>query len=135
MRHLPIKRVISLAAGILLALWVLALMIHMQGASQAALHSAARDRAQALVAYAARDMRRWIKEDKESELERLAQSLHETEEMRDQAIVWLVSREAELGNQISQTEAELRAAMEGLREARQEAEEMRAYIERMHANG
>ena len=69
-----------------------------------------------------------------SELERLAQSLHETEEMRDQAVVWLETREAELGNQISQTEAELRAAMEGLREARQEAEEMRAYIERMHAN-
>ena len=31
-------------------------------------------------------------------------------------------------------EAELRAAMEGLRDARHEAEEMRAYIERMHAN-
>ena len=71
MRHLPIKRVISLAAGILLGLWVLVLLIHMQGESQAALHSAARERAQALVAYAARDMRRWIKEDKESELERL----------------------------------------------------------------
>ena len=28
-----------------------------------------------------------------------------------------------------------RAAMEGLRDARHEAEEMRAYIERMHANG
>ena len=75
MRHLPIKRVISLAAGILLGLWVLVLLIHMQGESQAALHSAARDRAQALVAYAARDMGRWIKEDKESELERLAQDL------------------------------------------------------------
>jgi prophage endopeptidase len=40
-----------------------------------------------------------------------------------------------LMNQISQTEAELRAAMEGLRDARQEAEEMRAYIERMHGRG
>ncbi len=74
-RHLPIKRVVSLAAGVLLGLWVLVLLIHMQGESQAALHAAARDRAQALVAYAARDMRRWIKEDKESELERLAQDL------------------------------------------------------------
>ena len=83
MRHLPIKRVISLAAGILLGLWVLVLMIHMQGASQAALHSAARDRAQALVAYAARDMRRWIKEDKESELERLAQDLAAEPEILD----------------------------------------------------
>jgi hypothetical protein len=35
---------------------------------------------------------------------------------------------------INQTEAELRAAMEGLRDARAESEEMRAYIERMHAN-
>ena len=38
-------------------------------------------------------------------------------------------------NHISQTEAELKAAMGGLRDARHEAEEMRAYIERMHANG
>jgi len=69
-----------------------------------------------------------------AELDRLAQSLHEAEEMRDQAIVYLESREAELMNQIAQTEAELRAAMEGLRDARHEAEEMRAYIERMHAS-
>lgn len=68
------------------------------------------------------------------EMDRLAQSLHEAEEIRDQAIVYLESREGELMNQIAQTEAELRAAMEGLRDARHEAEEMRAYIERMHAN-
>ncbi len=68
------------------------------------------------------------------EMDRLAQSLHEAEEMRDQAILYLESREEELTNQIAQTEAELRAAMEGLRDARQEAEEMRDYIERMHAN-
>jgi prophage endopeptidase len=69
-----------------------------------------------------------------AEMDRLAQSLHETEEMRDQAILYLEQREGELNNQIAQTEAELRAAMEGLRDARHEAEEMRAYIERMHAN-
>ena len=69
-----------------------------------------------------------------AEMDRLAQSLHEAEEMRDQAIVYLESREGEVMNQIAQTEAELRAAMEGLRDARHEAEEMRAYIERMHAN-
>ena len=68
-----------------------------------------------------------------AEMDRMAQSLHEAEEMRDQAIVYLESREGELMNQIAQTEAELRAAMEGLRDARHEAEEMRAYIERMHA--
>jgi phage shock protein A len=70
-----------------------------------------------------------------AEMDRLAQSLHEAEEMRDQAIIYLEQREAELMNQIVQSEAELRAAMEGLRDARHEAEEMRAYIERMHANG
>lgn len=68
------------------------------------------------------------------ELDNLAKSLHEAEEMRDQAILYLEQREAELSNQIGQTEAELRAAMEGLREARHEAEEMRAYIERLHAS-
>ena len=70
-----------------------------------------------------------------AEMDKLAQSLHEAEEMRDQAIIYLEQREGELMNQISQTDAELRAAMDGLRDARQEAEEMRAYIERMHANG
>ena len=67
------------------------------------------------------------------ELEQMAQSLHEAEEMREQAITYIEQRESELTNQISQTEAELRAAMDGLRDARHEAEEMRAYIERMHA--
>ena len=74
-RHLPIKRALSLGAGILLGCWVLGVLIHMQGESQASLHNEARSRAQALVAYAARDMKRWIKEDKSSELERLARDL------------------------------------------------------------
>ena len=59
------------------------------------------------------------------ELDRMAQALHEAEETRDQAITYLQQREAELTNQLTQCEAELRAAMEGLREARQEAEELR----------
>jgi prophage endopeptidase len=67
------------------------------------------------------------------EVENLAQQLHEAEETRDQALYYMETREAELTSQIAQTEAELRAAMDGLREARQEAEEMRAYIERMHS--
>ncbi|MFB0722357.1 MULTISPECIES: AhpA/YtjB family protein [Aeromonas] len=83
MRHLPIKRVLSLGAGILLGLWVLGVLIHMQSESQASLHSEARNRAQALVAYAARDMKRWIKEDKNSELERLAQDLAAEPEILD----------------------------------------------------
>lgn len=64
------------------------------------------------------------------ELDRMAQSLHEAEETRDKAITYLQQREAEITNQLSQTEAELRATMDGLRVARQEAEEMRDYIER-----
>ncbi len=64
-----------------------------------------------------------------TELEEMAKALHEAEETRDQAITYMQHREAELSNQITQTEAELRAAMEGLREARQEAEELRAYVE------
>ena len=67
------------------------------------------------------------------ELEQMAQALHEAEEQRDQAVAYVESREAELTNQINQTEAELRAAMDGLRDARHEAEELRAYIERMQA--
>ena len=67
------------------------------------------------------------------EMDRLAQSLHEAEEMREQAITYIEQRESELTNQISQTEAELRAAMDGLRDARHEAEELRNYIERMNA--
>ena len=66
------------------------------------------------------------------ELERMAQELHEAEETRDQAITYLQEREAELTNQLAQTEAELAAAMDGLRDARHEAEELRAYIEKIH---
>ena len=67
-----------------------------------------------------------------SELDKMAQALHEAEEQRDQAVTYFQQREAELTNQHSQTEAELRAAMDGLREARHETEELRAYIERIN---
>ncbi|MBY6049265.1 prefoldin subunit 3 [Vannielia litorea] len=69
------------------------------------------------------------------ELDKMAQSLHEAEETRDQAIAYLQQREAELTNQLSQTEAELTAAMDGLRDARREAEELRSYIERHQQAG
>ena len=65
------------------------------------------------------------------ELDQMAQSLHEAEETRDQAITYLQQREAEMTNQLSQTEAELRAAMDGLREARYEAEQLRTHLERV----
>lgn len=64
------------------------------------------------------------------QLEKMSQELHEAEETRDQAITYLQQREAELTNQLAQAEAELSAAMEGLREARSEAEEYRGYAER-----
>lgn len=64
-----------------------------------------------------------------ADLERMSQELHEAEETRDQAITYLQQREAELTNQLTQTEAELRAAMEGLRDARREAEELRMRYE------
>ncbi len=75
-----------------------------------------------------------VSEDDIGELDNMAQQLHEAEETRDQAIAYVQSRESELTNQLNQTEAELRAAMDGLRDARQEAEEMRGYIERMNAS-
>ncbi|MFT3690537.1 hypothetical protein [Paenirhodobacter sp.] len=64
------------------------------------------------------------------ELEQMAQALHEAEEGRDEALAYLESREGALGNQLAQTEAELRAAMDGLRVARREATELRAELER-----
>ena len=69
------------------------------------------------------------------ELERMSQELHEAEETRDQAITYLQQREAELSNQLIQTEAELNAAMEGLRDARLEVEEMRSHMERLDIGG
>ena len=67
------------------------------------------------------------------QLVRMGQELHEAEETRDQAITYLQQREAELTNQLAQTEAELTAAMDGLRDARHEAEELRNHIERTHS--
>ncbi|MFN3642034.1 MAG: hypothetical protein ACK4TB_03815 [Gemmobacter sp.] len=64
-----------------------------------------------------------------AEIDRMAQELHEAEDMRDQALAWMEHREAELTNQIAQTEAELRAAMDGLRTARGEIERLREALE------
>ncbi len=65
------------------------------------------------------------------ELEQMAQALHEAEETRDQALGYMETREAELTNQLAQTEAELRAAMDGLRSARREASELNAKLDRI----
>lgn len=74
-----------------------------------------------------------VKQGDMSDLDNMAQQLHDAEEQRDQAVSYYQQREAEVSNQLSQTEAELNAAMDGLREARSEAEELRIYIERSHA--
>ncbi|TVS01195.1 MAG: hypothetical protein EA407_12620 [Rhodobacteraceae bacterium] len=63
------------------------------------------------------------------ELDRMAQALHEAEEIRDQAIEYVETRERELTTRLSQTQAELDAAMSGLREARAEAEYYRAQVQ------
>lgn len=63
------------------------------------------------------------------ELERMAKALNEAEELRDQALTWIEAREAELLRDLSQTRAELDAAMDGLRNARAEAEFLRQTLE------
>lgn len=68
-----------------------------------------------------------------TELDSMAQALHEAEEQRDQAIAYLHHREDELQTKLTQMEAEAKAAMDGLREARQEASELRGYIESLNA--
>jgi prophage endopeptidase len=65
-----------------------------------------------------------------SDLDKMAHDLHEAEETRDHAVFYLKQRESELTRQLNETDAELRAAMDGLRDARAETEELRAYIER-----
>ena len=67
------------------------------------------------------------------DLDRMAQELHQAEEARDEAVTYMQQRESELTNQLHQTEAELRASMEGLRDARKEAEDLKAYVERQNA--
>lgn len=65
-----------------------------------------------------------------TELDRMAQQLHEAEEARDAAVVQLEEREADLASRLAGTELELQAAMDGLRESRTEVEELRDYIEK-----
>lgn len=68
-----------------------------------------------------------------TELDEMAKALHEAEETRDAAIQYLQVREDELTAKNTQTEAELQAAMDGLREARTEIDELRGYIETQQA--
>ncbi|QIE41267.1 hypothetical protein [Meridianimarinicoccus aquatilis] len=65
------------------------------------------------------------------ELEAMAEALHYAEETRDAAMAERVSVETRLQAQVTQAEAELRAAMEGLREARHDSEALRAELARL----
>mgnify|MGYP001813953970 CR=1 FL=1 len=66
------------------------------------------------------------------DLDKMAQELHQAEEELDRTVIHYQQRDAELTNKLHQTEAELEAAMDGLRNARSEAEELRSYIERVN---
>ena len=68
-----------------------------------------------------------------TEIDDLANRLHEAEEARDQAMTYIQQREWELTNQLTQSEAELAAAMEVLGAARREAGELQAQLEAMTA--
>ena len=59
------------------------------------------------------------------ELDHMAQQVHEAEEARDAAESEMRERERELSNRLSQTQAELSATMEALRDARSEIETLR----------
>ncbi|SUZ33089.1 hypothetical protein ROE7235_02857 [Roseibaca ekhonensis] len=63
------------------------------------------------------------------ELDRMAQALHEAEEIRDQAINYVETRERDLTARIKQLEAEVAGAMDGVREARAEADYYRNQIQ------
>ncbi len=65
------------------------------------------------------------------DLDKMAQELHQAEEAHDQATAFFEQQEAKLTNKLRETEAELEAAMDGLRTSRAEAEELRTYVERM----
>lgn len=64
----------------------------------------------------------------QDDLDRMAASLHEAEMARDRAVAARAEREQELQRRLHETEAELRAAMDGLGSARAETEELRARL-------
>lgn len=70
-----------------------------------------------------------VKQSDLSELDRMAQELHEAELIRDQAIEYVETRERDLTTQLGQYKAELGAAMDGLREARAEADYYRQQLQ------
>ncbi len=74
-----------------------------------------------------------VNQDDMGELDKMAQQLHEAEEERDRVVAEYHHKETEITTRLNQTQAELDATMDGLRVARQEAEDLRDYVERMNA--
>ncbi|MEV8467125.1 hypothetical protein AB0T83_10070 [Fluviibacterium sp. DFM31] len=67
-----------------------------------------------------------------SELDSMAEALHDAEEARDAARTELKEEEGRLHGRLKEAEAELKAAMEGLQSARRETEELRAFISKQN---
>ncbi|MDE0209226.1 MAG: hypothetical protein OXI66_03570 [Boseongicola sp.] len=65
-----------------------------------------------------------------SEVDTLAEALHQAELERDNVQELLRRREEEHKNELNQVLAELSTAMDGLRDSRRESEELRAHVER-----
>lgn len=65
-----------------------------------------------------------------TQLERMAGELNDAEEARDSAITYMQQREADLTNQMTQIEAELKAAMDGLHTARLENENLQSQLQK-----
>lgn len=70
-----------------------------------------------------------------SELEAMAEALHDAEDARDAALAERIAVETRLGAQLTQAEAELRAAMDGLRDARHDSEALRTELRRAGRTG
>lgn len=69
------------------------------------------------------------------DLDKMAEALHHAEEERDSMKAEAEAKEGRLRGQIARKDAELEAAMEGLRTARMEAEELRAFVESKNMAG
>lgn len=65
-----------------------------------------------------------------TQLERMAGELNDAEEARDSAVTYMQQREADLTNQMTQLEAELKAAMDGLHTARLENENLQSQLQK-----
>lgn len=69
-----------------------------------------------------------------TDLDYMAQQLHEAEDARDMAVAQLEKREAELMSRLAAAEVDFQATMDALRISRTEIEELRDYIEKKLAH-